>query len=80
LLQSAITFDQSRGHFLRQAQMLQINNPVRVEMERQNAVVDIIDQHVLADAALVHLDHLRHAESQRRGRCDGRGHGCRRAV
>ena len=67
-LQFAVAANQSRRHLLRHAQMLQINNSVRIEMERQNGVLNIADQHILADSALVHFDHLRHAESKRRSR------------
>ena len=51
-LQFAVAANQSRRHLLRHAQMLQINNSVRIEMERQNGVLNIADQNILVDSAL----------------------------
>ena len=79
-LQFAVAANQSRRHLLRHAQMLQINNSVRREMERQNGIFDIADDDVLADAALVHFDHLRHAEGKRRGLCADAGSGAAGGV
>jgi len=75
-LQFTVSENQSACDLLRHTQMLQINNSVRREMEWQGAILNIAYQDVLPNTALVHFDHVRHAQRKCRRL---RGHGCWRA-
>ena len=58
LLQLAVALDHGLSDFLRQAHSLEINDAIGTEMVGQGRIIDIIDNHILVNAPLIHLDHF----------------------
>ncbi len=59
------------NHFLRHAQRMQIDDPIRVQVVRQGGAGDELHQDVLLNPGLVHLQNLADSRSQIGRRCQG---------
>ncbi len=68
LLQLTVALNERADNFLRHSQIVQINNIISRDMERQRRIVNVVQDHILIDPSLVHFQDFRDPVGHSRGR------------